>query len=233
MNTLLSALIELLFPAHCLGCEEQLVHQEPPLLCASCRKNVLSFPSFGELPPSPHQPPFAFDQASSFFLYKEPISSLIIQLKFNHNLTGLSTFAALVQPAVSSIQEPDLFLPVPLHIRRLRERGFNQALLLAQACFPQWRHKIHPDLLQRHRATPPQTRLDGRTRLTNLHGAFSLAQPEAIKGQNILVFDDVFTTGATLHECAKVLHAAGAKRVVAVTLARTVFKPVSVHSSYP
>jgi ComF family protein len=167
--------------------------------------------------------PFAFDQARSLFVYQEPVRSLIHQLKFDGSLVGLSTFAALANQADAAalFHAPDLILPVPLHIRRLRWRGFNQSLLLAKTCFPVWKEKIHPDLLQRHRATIPQTQLDGADRRSNLEGAFSVRKPLAVQGKSVLLVDDVFTTGSTLHECAKVLRDAGAAEIAAFTVART------------
>ncbi|RWX49947.1 comF family protein, partial [Candidatus Electrothrix marina] len=165
-------------------------------------------------------------KARSSFLYQEPISSLLLQLKFNHNLTGLASLAALTKetPALVDLNKPDLILPIPLHIQRLRERGFNQSLLLARACFPEWRKKIRFDLLRRNRHTVPQTRLSGTARRNNLHQAFSLEKPDhvqEVKGKNILLVDDVFTTGSTLHECAKVLLEAGAGEIEAFTVARS------------
>jgi ComF family protein len=167
--------------------------------------------------------PFAFDQARSLFVYQEPVRSLIHQLKFDGSLVGLSTFAALANQADAAalFHAPDLILPVPLHIRRLRWRGFNQSLLLTKVYFPMWKQKIQPDLLRRHRATIPQTQLDGADRRSNLEGAFSVQKPQAVQGKSVLLVDDVFTTGSTLHECAKVLRDAGAAEIAAFTVART------------
>ncbi len=116
-------------------------------------------------------------------------------------------------------REPDIILPVPLHISRLRSRGFNQALLLARVCFPEWQGKIQPDLLHRHKPTIPQTSLSGKARRNNLKGAFSVSDPGLVAGRKILLIDDVFTTGATLNECAKTLSKAGAAEIEAFTLA--------------
>lgn len=234
MRLLLEALAELLFPARCLGCGRQLGCSRPPLLCTSCSTGIAPLsepicpycgtPGANRSCPSCLQHSFAFDRARSLFIYQEPIRSLIHDLKFSGSLAGLNTFAALAQQATLAdlLHEPDLILPVPLHIRRLRWRGFNQSLLLAQVCFPAWRKKIQPDLLQRHRATVPQTQLDAVLRRSNLHGAFSLSAPELVQGRNVLLVDDVFTTGSTLDECAKVLREAGAAEIAAFTLAKTV-----------
>ncbi|MDU9050232.1 MAG: ComF family protein [Candidatus Electrothrix sp. Rat3] len=232
----IQALQELLFPARCLGCTEQLSSSSPPLLCPNCHHGTSEIsPPFctccGRPLPSGDNHlclscldhPLLLTKARSSFLYQEPISTLVRQLKFNGNLNGLATLAVLAKKtaAFADLNTPDLILPVPLHIQRLRERGFNQSLLLARACFPQWREKIRFDLLQRQRATIPQTRLNGKARRSNLHNAFCIKKSAEISGKSILLVDDVFTTGSTLHECAKVLLKAGAKEVETFTVARS------------
>ncbi|MGB5684331.1 MAG: ComF family protein [Candidatus Electrothrix sp.] len=240
LRPLLRSFSELLFPARCLGCAEQLASSRPPLLCPNCLQGKLAIPPpfctcCGNPLPSEENHlcltcldnPLAFiTKARSSFLYQEPISTLVLELKFSHNLTGLASLAALTKetPALVDLNEPDIILPVPLHIQRLRERGFNQSQLLAQACFPAWRKKIRFDLLKRQRPTVPQMRLSGKARRNNLHQAFCLEKPDhaqELKGKNILLVDDVFTTGSTLHECAKVLLEAGAREIEAFTVARS------------
>jgi ComF family protein len=165
---------------------------------------------------------FAFDRARSLFYYRRPVSTLLIELKFNGRLDLLEPLAALARQARAGelITIPDIIIPVPLHIKRLRERGFNQSLFLARACLPDHRHAIRTDLLKRNRCTVPQTELNGRARRNNLKKALFVPKPHQIAGKRILVVDDVFTTGATLHECAKTLKQAGAARVEALTMAR-------------
>jgi len=92
--------------------------------------------------------------------------------------------------------------------------------VIAQTCFPASKHKICGDNLLRHRATSPQTTLSGAKRRKNLTRAFSLKNQKVVKDKTILLIDDVFTTGSTVNECAKVLKKAGAKRIEVFTLAR-------------
>ena len=212
IHPLLTSFFDLLFPPRCLGCEEQILSSRPPLFCANCRAKVIPF-----TPPCARQD-FA---AHSLFIYQEPISSLLVRLKFSGDLSGLSSIAALPRAADRLPPEPDLILPVPLHISRLRWRGFNQAVLLAKTCFPFWKDRIRVDLLQRHKKTVPQLGLTGAERRSNLRGAFSVRKPKEISGRRVLLVDDVFTTGSTLRECADVLRAAGAADVAAFTVART------------
>lgn len=125
-------------------------------------------------------------------------------------------------------EEVDLVLPVPLHPRRERRRGFNQSALVVRS----WARDLSRrgasgpavaadgKVLARPKATPPQTGLGAADRRRNLRGAFRVAQPRAVAGRHVLLVDDVYTTGATAQACARVLAAAGARRVDLLTLAR-------------
>jgi ComF family protein len=132
----------------------------------------------------------------------------------------LGLFLAEYQDPDFPFSEFNLILAVPLHRRRLRQRGFNQATLLARRVSRAHSIPLDSTSLLRSRFTEPQTQLSGPERLKNIRGAFKVGRPEIIAGKHILLIDDVFTTGATVQECAKVLVKGGAKRVDVLTLAR-------------
>ncbi len=113
----------------------------------------------------------------------------------------------------------DVIIPVPLHPTRQRERGFNQATLLAELLSAQTSIRCKP-LLERTRYTTTQTALDRSERMENLHNAFRLRKNADVRGLRVLLVDDVLTTGSTLNECARVLKRAGAFSVHAATAAR-------------
>jgi len=121
---------------------------------------------------------------------------------------------------------PDLkdfvIIPVPLHRRRLRERGFNQSLLLARVLASDLGNRLDYLSLIRNRYTQAQTGLKKKERRKNVKDAFSIIHPDAIKDKKILLVDDVFTTGHTVNECARSLKKSGAATVICLTLARTV-----------
>lgn len=124
----------------------------------------------------------------------------------------------LSAPGILPDPPPDLVVPVPLHPRRLRERGFNPAALLAQSLSRAWRVARDPVALRRLRDTPSQTLLDRRARKQNVRGAFlSRCKLPA----HICLVDDVVTTGATLEAAARALRAGGATRITALCAART------------
>lgn len=116
----------------------------------------------------------------------------------------------------------DLVVPVPLHVKRLRERGFNQAHLLIRRWAKEEGISFDGLALFRSRWTEPQTTLSRAERQKNIKGAFSVVSPQNIKGKRILLVDDVYTTGSTVNECAKVLAKADAEFVDVLTLARAV-----------
>ena len=120
--------------------------------------------------------------------------------------------------------EADVIVPVPLHSHRLRERGYNQAALLAREMARQCGLLLDEQTLVRQRATAPQVELDVRQRKENVRGAFS-TRCNALIGRNVLLVDDVCTTGATLEACAQVLREAGAREIRALTAARAALRP--------
>ena len=118
--------------------------------------------------------------------------------------------------------DADLILPVPLHPKRLRWRGFNQALLLARQLSRAYGIATDPLVLRRIKETPPQTQLNEEERRRNVRDAFALAPGRSLEGKKILLVDDVYTSGATVNECSRTLKKSGVERVFVVTLARAI-----------
>ena len=116
----------------------------------------------------------------------------------------------------------DLIVPVPLHAKRLRWRGFNQSLLLAREVGRICQLPVNPFVLQRWKETVAQTQLSERERRRNVRGAFRLHPDLSVKDKTVLVVDDVYTSGATVNECSRTLKKAGAKEIYVLTLARAV-----------
>ncbi|MFH1980528.1 MAG: phosphoribosyltransferase family protein [Pseudomonadota bacterium] len=161
-------------------------------------------------------------------VYQGAMVLMVRQFKYHHAVH----LGAAMRPWLSAVYHRHwrpgavgLVVPVPLHRLRLRQRGYNQAWLLARQVFgpasmthaPLLRH----DVLVRLRDTPSQTGLDRDRRRRNMKGAFSVADAKVVAGKHVLVVDDVVTTGETMAACAGVLLAAGARRVDALSMART------------
>ena len=115
-----------------------------------------------------------------------------------------------------------MVVPVPLHLDRLRWRGFNQSLILSQAISRMQNLQVDPFVLARLRPTVPQTHLNESERRSNVRGAFLVVAPERVQNQRILLVDDVYTSGATVEECARVLLRNGAEMVDVFTLAHAI-----------
>jgi len=165
------------------------------------------------------EPPFTAAWAP--FRYGHPLDLLETRFKFGRDLAAGRVLAALLveRARLAGPVLPALIVPVPLHVARLRERGYNQALELARPLAAGLGVPLREDVLLRTRATPPQTGLDARARRRNLRGAFALA-PGFVLPPHVVVLDDVMTTGATLREAASLLREQGAARVDAWALAR-------------
>ena len=243
-NDAVSAATSLLFPAPCRICETTLLNASripiceaclesiaplaghachccgrpivsgvaaaaaPRLLCHACRRGV-----------------YAFDAARSYAPYDDTVHKAVVLLKY-HAVAPLGRwFAARLATLVA--REPDLFaadavVPVPLDKQRFRERGYNQAELIAQPLGKLLRLPLRPALLLRRRPRPAHLRLSRHERWTSVRGAYEIREGSRVDKLRLLLVDDVFTTGATLDACARALREGGAAGVVGITVARVV-----------
>lgn len=158
---------------------------------------------------------------------------IVHRLKYSHR----REFARLMTEAMAApILAPEfttaggspvselVLVPVPLHSTRHRDRGFNQAALLAQRLAAALQADYAPKVLRRTRATPTQTKLSKKARLRNVENAFRCKDATPIRGRHVLLIDDVYTTGSTLNECARILLQAGAASVECFAFARATLK---------
>lgn len=234
-RSLLPSLTNLLFPSSCLLCKSPLQGRPEILFCSECLAGVQYMreplctrcgrPFITEQPEHLCSQclnrPYYFDLARAIVFYEGPILEAVHQFKFRKKIIlaeALGKIGAERMPFDPAAF--DLLIPVPLHARRLRERGFNQALLLLKEWAGSERGRINFKSLVRTRWTEPQVGLNYRERQRNIKGAFAVPDPLTVRGRKILLCDDVFTTGATANECARVLKEAGAVEVSVLTLAR-------------
>ena len=230
---------DILFPERCLACGTGLKVRQGISYCPSCFKDVrLIQEPFctvcgrpfdksagkGHLCSDCLKNRWHFTRARAAVYYQEPIAGAVKVFKYSGKMYGLETFAALAHQYYLQcpLPEPDLILPVPLHPKRLRRRGFNQALVLGRKLFPESKKRIDPYILERHQWTSVQTGLNGLERRRNVKNAFRIKNPEKIKNKKILLVDDVFTTGATVNECSRILLKNKAADVEIFTFARAI-----------
>jgi len=183
-------------------------HMGPEQICARCMVD----------------PPI-FDGARSALQYGEESSAPILSFKHGGRTRDLDRFAhQMLRAGRAYWPKADFLVPVPLYYLRLRKRKFNQAALLARAIAEKTGLPNRPEVLVRHKQTASQGLQTAKGRFRNVRGAFTV--PEAckteIQDKNIVIIDDVYTTGATLEACTRTLRRAGAAKIYAVTLARVV-----------
>ncbi len=168
----------------------------------------------------------AFDTAYSPYLYSAPVDVLIRRLKFDHQLHLARLLGTLLADYLEYAlhERPALIVPVPMHRRRLAQRGFNQALELARFVGGKLEIPVAPTLVTRTRATRPQTELKPGERERNVRGSFDIGD-QFPSGASVLLIDDVMTTGATANAVAKVLRRQGAAGVTVATVARAARTP--------
>ncbi len=228
-------LLDFILPRPCLGCHQILPKVAPGWLCSACQADLPLLPHprcprCGAPFRSPmggrhlchaclRQPP-PFHRARAVAFYEGLILEAIHRLKYQRQLLYAKFLGDLLrqEPEVQEIiAGAELLLPVPLHPSRLRWRGFNQALLLARHLAPE---RVDTRVLIRQRSTRPQVGLNSQERRANVKGAFAVTEPARVAGKNLVLIDDVFTTGATIGECARVLRRAKAARLEVITVAR-------------
>lgn len=176
--------------------------------CSCCAKPQSEIALCDECQSQP--PPYTHTQ--TLFSYTYPIDQLIIAAKFQQNLVILKFLGELMGQRLIIQPRPQVLIPVPLHLSRLRQRGYNQSLELAKVIAKHTGIPIAFQACQRIRNTPPQTSLSGKQRQTNVKGAFKIIKL-APTWQHIALIDDVMTTGSTVAELARIFREAGVERV--------------------
>jgi len=160
--------------------------------------------------------PPSYDHSISFFPYRSPFKQLVTALKFNATLSHARLLGQLfAEQLCMTLDEtefrPDVILPVPLHVTRLRQRGFNQSLEIARPISKQFDIPLQPMLVERQRATQPQSSLSLKQRKKNIKGAFTVTSP--IDHKHVAIVDDVMTSGATVDALAATLKQHGVETV--------------------
>lgn len=228
--------LDFILPPRCVSCGIHII--DPGALCKDCFKNLAfitepnclccGLPFEFSVEGESHcggclKDPPAFTWARAALRYDDISSHLILSLKHSKKLENAPTIARMMKQVISGRHtEIDLFVPVPLHRRRLFSRRFNQSALLSQHLSEQMAIPCCVMALHRIKPTPPQVGLTHAQRQKNMRGAFHVKDSSLIYDKNIVLVDDVLTTGATAIACVKALLKAGAKSVGVVTLARVV-----------
>ena len=230
-----SNITQLILPEKCFLCQRSHIPHTKTGLCSGCTKNLpwldqrcqrcaipLKATEQSQLCGQCQIKPPAFDACHCLFHYQTPVDRLISRLKFNQQLSYSRLFAQLMAQQIKGGYQqselPDMVIPVPLHKRRLRERGFNQAQEVARICAKELSLSFESTRCQRDKHTEHQLGLSAVERRRNLRGAFSSkAFPP---GMTVALVDDVMTTGTTFNELASCLKKAGCEEVHLWCIAR-------------
>lgn len=206
----------------CSACDDKITRIVPPF-CAKCSEPFSGSMNGAFSCANCAQREIHFDAAIAAYRSRGIVRRIILDFKYSHHihlrhLVGEWLCAAFRDERLCG-RTFDLAVPVPLHPARERDRGFNQAGLLADILSRRMSIKVKP-VLERIRYTTTQTAFDRAERMENLRDAFRLRKNADVRGLRVLLVDDVLTTGSTLSECARILKGAGAQSVYAVTAAR-------------
>jgi ComF family protein len=206
VDNAVAALLHALAPASCHWCRAQGAVLG---ICAPCSASL------------PWNDFACRDRTWAAFRYAPPIDQAIRELKFHGRLAPAHLLGGLMARRLARRAEPlpELLIPVPLSVGRLRRRGYNQALELGRGLARTLALPLAPSAARRTRETAEQTRLDAAARRLNVRDAFAV-DAAAVRGRHVVLLDDVVTTGATLAELARAVRAAGASRIEAWAAAR-------------
>ena len=239
LEAFLSGLVELIYPAICLSCRKKLPPDTPhrhvcpqcwngikkcvPPFCRRCGRQLDSRAPGKNICPECVRTQLHFDRAFSACRYEGVAKDLIHQFKYGQkHYLGETLGRLMVEHALTyhlPFEVIDGVVPVPLHKAKLREREFNQAEVLGAFVAQEFGKKVIADALVRRRPTRTQAELSGRERFANVRESFEVADPAGVRGKNLLLVDDVLTTGATSSEAALALKKSGAGIVFVLTLA--------------
>ena len=235
LSLIKSAILNLIFPNQCLICEE--IINEESIFCSnhhkkvkfieSCKCQICSRPldskSFfkdkcikclEKLP--------SYDSSTILFTYEKFISKLILSFKYNDNTYICKKLGKLFAQKIE--KEPEILIAVPLHKKRLKSRKYNQSIVLGKhICANLNNTRFIPDLLIRTKFSKTQENLNKSQRMSNLKDAFEINDKyrDLVKDKNIMIVDDVVTTGATLENCCKILKLNGVSEVQIAAIAKT------------
>ena len=241
----LAVLLDWLYPPRCRHCRGRIAKDED-YFCHACREKIrlVSHPlctacgrPFLDTSGEDHlcgacltRAP-SFQEARAWACYPgeesegHPLREIVQRFKYGRKVSLGKPLGRLMARGCREFlaaHPADMVIPVPLHPRRLRWRGFNQAVILAREVGRLEKIPVDPFILLRSRETPPQTQLAEEERRKNMRAAFAVNPAKPIEGKTLLLVDDVYTSGATVNECSRTLLRAGAKEVYVLTLARTV-----------
>ena len=208
-------LLELIYPNVCGFCNKICKNE----LCKKCENKIKEYEiNIIKKPKNKY-----FEELISIFKYEGIIREKIIQYKFENKAYINNTFTKIIlknEKICGLLKKYDIIIPVPIHKKRKAQRGYNQTQLIASKISRCLNIKFCNNVLVKNKDIIAQSKLNKKERIQNIKGAFRILNSEEIKGKNILLLDDIYTTGSTANECSKILKKAGAKKLGVLTIAK-------------
>lgn len=208
-------LLEFIYPNVCGFCNK-ICKEE---ICNKCRMKIKKYQINIVIKP----PNRYFNELISIFKYEGIIREKILQYKFNDKAYMKNTFAKIIlknKKVCGLLKKYDIIIPVPIHKSRKAQRGYNQTQLIASKLAEYIDIEFCNNVLVKNKNTIAQSKLNRKKRIENIKGAFDILNLEKVQGKNVLLFDDIYTTGSTANECSRILKTAGAKTVGILTIAK-------------
>ena len=211
-----SFFVELLFPAKCGFCGKL----NTEFLCKKCEIKIQKENSNAEIRVADNT---FFKYHLYSYLYQGTIRKKMIDFKFNDQPELANTFVKLLlnnKKICGFLKNYDIIIPVPMHQKKEKQRGYNQSALIAKKLAAKLNIDYAQDILYKHKQTLIQSKLNRTLRKTNPKGAYNIKNLQKIKEKKIILFDDIYTTGSTVTECSKILKQAKPKEIAVFTIAK-------------
>ena len=218
IKKILNKIINLIYPNVCGICG-QICEQD---ICEKCKDKIEKIIVCKK--DIYNEKNFFYDEHMYLFNYKNDIRSKIIEYKFNEKPYMYKAFAQIFinnEKICDFLKSYDIIIPVPIHKKRNNLRGYNQSELIAKEISKEIQNlSIENNVLYKYKNTNPQSLLNKNERIQNAKNAYQIKNEQIIKNKKIIIFDDIYTTGSTVNECARVLKQAGAKKIGILTIAK-------------
>lgn len=209
---------KIIFPQCCLICSKL----NNDIWCTECKKEILK--DLNIRIENKNKDEYYYEKHIYFFTYKDKIRNLILDYKFNDKAYLYKIFSEIIiknKKIYGILKKYDIIIPVPIHKKRKRIRGYNQSELISNEISNKIKDiEYQNKVLQKVINNKPQSALDKIQRKENVKNAYKVINKEKIKDKNIIIFDDIYTTGNTVNSCAKALKESGARKIIILTIAK-------------
>ena len=213
---LFKKILDFIYPPCCLRCGKK---EGKKYLCSRCYKILNLY----RIDKSFKYKDKYFNEHLCIFKYEDKVKKLLTDYKFNDKAYLFEIFIIFLlknKKMCRFFKTYDIITPVPIHKKRKKDRGYNQSAIIAKKIANNFSNLEYLDLLEKRINNKPQSSLNRNERIENVKNVYNAINIRNIKNKNIIVFDDIYTTGSTLNECAKVLKQNGAKNIIVITIAK-------------